>query len=247
MEYMFSTRELCSLITACICHDLDHPGLNNAYQINAQTELAIRYKDKSPLENHHCRVTLDILSRPDCNILIGLPIDQQEAFRQDLSLLILATDMSRHNEILNAFTARRSQIQQLLKNVPARKPATETSMASSLPEKEDLSYLKMILIKACDVSNEIRPPKVAEPWAEKLLQEYFLQSAVEKKSGLPFAPFMDPDRVTKSTSQIGFIQAILQPLFETVSEVLTPLKGLTVANLNKALEYYKDLKEKEAA
>ena len=146
-----------------------------SYQINAQTELAIRYKDKSPLENHHCRVTLDILSRPDCNILIGLPIDQQEAFRQDLSLLILATDMSRHNEILNAFTARRSQIQQLLKNVPARKPATETSMASSLPEKEDLSYLKMILIKACDVSNEIRPPKVAEPWAEKLLQEYFLQ------------------------------------------------------------------------
>merc|ERR1719215_1134937 len=44
MEYMFSTRELCSLITACICHDLDHPGLNNAYQINAQTELAIRYE-----------------------------------------------------------------------------------------------------------------------------------------------------------------------------------------------------------
>ena len=29
----FSNLELCSLITACICHDLDHPGLNNTYVI----------------------------------------------------------------------------------------------------------------------------------------------------------------------------------------------------------------------
>merc|ERR1712061_693378 len=44
----FSNLELCSLITACICHDLDHPGLNNTYQINARTELARKYKNVSP-------------------------------------------------------------------------------------------------------------------------------------------------------------------------------------------------------
>ena len=37
-----SKRDLCVLLTACICHDLDHPGFNNTYQINAKTELAIR-------------------------------------------------------------------------------------------------------------------------------------------------------------------------------------------------------------
>jgi len=37
------------LITSCICHDLDHPGYNNIYQINARTELALRYNDISPL------------------------------------------------------------------------------------------------------------------------------------------------------------------------------------------------------
>ena len=42
----------------------------------------------------------------------------------------------------------------------------------------DLTYLKMILIKACDVSNEIRPPAVAEPWVERLLQEYFVQVCI---------------------------------------------------------------------
>ena len=37
-----SKRDLCVLLTACICHDLDHPGFNNTYQINARTELAVR-------------------------------------------------------------------------------------------------------------------------------------------------------------------------------------------------------------
>jgi len=31
------------LLVSCICHDLDHPGYNNIYQINARTELALRW------------------------------------------------------------------------------------------------------------------------------------------------------------------------------------------------------------
>ena len=38
-------------------------------QINAQTELAVRYNDASPLENHHCCVAFRILAKDECNIL----------------------------------------------------------------------------------------------------------------------------------------------------------------------------------
>ena len=38
------------------------------YQINAKTELAQRYNNKSPLENHHCAVAFQILGDPDTNI-----------------------------------------------------------------------------------------------------------------------------------------------------------------------------------
>ena len=31
--------------------------------MNARTELAIRYNDISPLENHHCAVAFDIISQ----------------------------------------------------------------------------------------------------------------------------------------------------------------------------------------
>lgn len=38
--------EVLVLLVSCICHDLDHPGFNNIYQINARTELALRFDFK---------------------------------------------------------------------------------------------------------------------------------------------------------------------------------------------------------
>jgi len=36
--------------------------------------------------------------------------------------------------------------------------------------------LKMVLIKCCDISNEVRPFEVSEPWVDCLLEEYFNQA-----------------------------------------------------------------------
>lgn len=54
-----------------------HPP--SRYQINARTELAVRYNDISPLENHHCAVAFQILSLPECNIFANVDL---EAFKQ---------------------------------------------------------------------------------------------------------------------------------------------------------------------
>ena len=54
-----------------------HPPIR--YQINARTELAVRYNDISPLENHHCAVAFQILSLPECNIFANV---DPEAFKQ---------------------------------------------------------------------------------------------------------------------------------------------------------------------
>ena len=35
----------------------------------------------------------------------------------------------------------------------------------------------MVLVKCCDISNELRPLEVAEPWLDCLLEEYFNQVA----------------------------------------------------------------------
>lgn len=51
------------------------------YQINARTELAIRYNDISPLENHHCAVAFKILSNPECNIFANVDKDTFKRIR----------------------------------------------------------------------------------------------------------------------------------------------------------------------
>ena len=50
----------------------------------------------------------------------------------------------------------------------------------------EIFQLKMVLIKCCDISNEVRPFEVSEPWVDCLLEEYFNQVRVYVcKLGLP--------------------------------------------------------------
>nr|XP_031841452.1 dual 3',5'-cyclic-AMP and -GMP phosphodiesterase 11 isoform X2 [Nomia melanderi] len=215
--------EVFILIVSCICHDLDHPGYNNIYQINARTELALRYNDISPLENHHCSVAFRVLEAPECNILASLDNATYRIVREGIIRCILATDMARHNEILGQFT--------------------DTIPEFDYSNKAHINLLSMILIKVADISNEARPMEVAEPWLDRLLQEFFKQSDAEKLEGLPVTPFMDRDKVTKPSSQVSFIGLVLLPLFEALGELLPALQSLIVQPVREALEYYRRLNE----
>lgn len=101
---------------------------------------------------------------------------------------------------------------------------------------------------------------VAEPWLDKLLQEFFKQSDAEKLEGLPVTPFMDREKITKPSSQCSFIGFVLLPLFEALGDLLTELqvrlhtcvRSLSIGNclqdlivqpVREALEYYRRLNE----
>uniref|UniRef100_A0A671MHD3 High affinity cGMP-specific 3',5'-cyclic phosphodiesterase 9A n=1 Tax=Sinocyclocheilus anshuiensis TaxID=1608454 RepID=A0A671MHD3_9TELE len=197
--------DLLIMLTSAVCHDLDHTGYNNAYQINARTELALRYNDISPLENHHCAVAFEILEKTESNIFRNLSTEQFKRIREGIIKCILATDMTRHTEILNKFKA-------IL-------PVFDFS------DKDHRDVLMMIMIKVSDISNEARPMDVAEPWLDCLLQEFFNQSDMEKLEGLPVTPFMDRDKVTKPSSQTGFIRFVLFPLFTELANLFPCLEA----------------------
>uniref|UniRef100_A0A1B0DBG4 Phosphodiesterase n=1 Tax=Phlebotomus papatasi TaxID=29031 RepID=A0A1B0DBG4_PHLPP len=215
--------EILILLVSCICHDLDHPGYNNIYQINARTELALRYNDISPLENHHCSIAFRLFEHPDCNIFKNLSKDTFKEIREGIIRCILATDMARHNEILTQFK--------------------DISPIFDYSNKAHTNLLCMVLIKVADISNEARPMDVAEPWLDRLLQEFFAQSAAEKSEGLPVTPFMDPDKVSKPGSQVRFIGLVLLPLFEALGEILPELNEFIINPVRVALDYYKRLND----
>jgi high affinity cGMP-specific 3',5'-cyclic phosphodiesterase 9 len=70
-----------------------------------------------------------------------------------------------------------------------------------------------MLMKCSDISNEVRPKHVSEPWVDNLLEEFFGQSDLEKKEGLPTAPFMDREKVTKPSAQ-GKPALFYMPLYK---------------------------------
>ena len=76
-----------------------------------------------------------------------------------------------------------------------------------------------MLLKACDISNEVRPREVAEQWLDSLLKEYFQQSDREKEEGRPVLCYMDPDKLNKTESQINFIKSVILPIFELIAKV----------------------------
>lgn len=77
----------------------------------------------------------------------------------------------------------------------------------------------VMLLKCCDISNEVRPLEVSERWAECLLEEYFQQGDREKREGLQVKEMMDRDLTTKSTAQVGFIKFMLIPTFQMLAKV----------------------------
>ncbi|XP_018650510.1 putative high-affinity cgmp-specific 3,5-cyclic phosphodiesterase [Schistosoma mansoni] len=216
------------LIVSAICHDLDHPGFNNAYQINAGTVLAMRYNDQSPLENHHTAVAFDLLSHKEVDPFSHLSTTTRQRIRKGVIRCILATDMSRHNEILDEFN------RQVLTDLNAAwEIDPNTKKPTWVMNKTQKDLVMVIILKISDISNEARPLNVAGPWINRLLAEFFHQSDYEKLVGLPVAPFMDRHKVTKSASQCGFIRFVILPLFESLAKLLPEVKVSFVYRIKK--------------
>eukprot|EP00002_Diphylleia_rotans_P024229 TRINITY_DN4776_c0_g2_i1.p1 TRINITY_DN4776_c0_g2~~TRINITY_DN4776_c0_g2_i1.p1 ORF type:complete len:782 (-),score=146.58 TRINITY_DN4776_c0_g2_i1:1336-3681(-) len=95
-DQVLSPLSRLALFISALGHDLEHPGVNNAFQINLITPLALLYNDRSILENHHCACTFSILQDPASNLLSELSSDQFRTLRKTIIEIILATDMSDH-------------------------------------------------------------------------------------------------------------------------------------------------------
>jgi hypothetical protein len=68
-------------------------GRTNDYLVNAGDELALRYNDRAPMENHHLSASFALLRRPELNFLSHLDKRQYDALRKLVIELVLSTDM----------------------------------------------------------------------------------------------------------------------------------------------------------
>jgi len=133
--------EVMGLAVASLCHDLAHPGLNNFYQVNARTPLALLYNNKAVLENFHATATFCILMRPEFNFLHSFGQAEFKTFRDIVISSIMSTDMAVHFDFLNDMKRRYQE-----------------DNSFSLEVKDDVRMMATSLVKCSDISNVVRSP-----------------------------------------------------------------------------------------
>eukprot|EP00997_Jenningsia_sp_PLL12_P006175 NODE_271_length_1992_cov_140.868760_g226_i0.p2 GENE.NODE_271_length_1992_cov_140.868760_g226_i0~~NODE_271_length_1992_cov_140.868760_g226_i0.p2 ORF type:complete len:304 (+),score=93.63 NODE_271_length_1992_cov_140.868760_g226_i0:869-1780(+) len=189
-------------LIAGMIHDFDHPGLNNNYHVKVQSYLATLYNDRSILENHHCAEVFDLMKNPHYNILASLPETKVRDMRETIIEMVLSTDMGLHAKIFGTWKRRIGQDHDLHKR------------------KDDQRLALSMAIKMSDISNCGRPEFLYLKWGAKLNEEFFLQGDNERNRGDPMSPFMDRFQPSVAKSQIAFMNYIVIPMFESISEYL---------------------------
>jgi GAF domain-containing protein len=221
-----------AMCVASLGHDLDHPGVNNAFLINSDHELAMRYNDQSVLENHHCAVLYEILADTSCNFMSGFAVPDRKEIRRKVISAILATDMSVHFELVT-------------------KMSTVLAVKGSLTRETELTvddkqlFLNMI-VHSADLSNPVRRPfEISRQWANLVGEEFTAQAEREVAMGLPVSPLMEKsDPISCANREKNFIDFVILPLWKTVSRFLPEVEHCTntaIANRDKWVEIHDNL------
>jgi GAF domain-containing protein len=155
-----------SLLVASLCHDLDHDGLSNAFHVNAQTDLALRYNDRSVMENHHCALTFAILrSGAGKGVFAGFSGEDARFARRAVCETILSTDMVQHYALT--------------------KELQEHGADFSAGTDADRLLLVRVLLHGADIGNPVRGFDVAARWSRRVHEEFSAQARLEREMGLP--------------------------------------------------------------
>ncbi|KAK4047035.1 3',5'-cyclic-nucleotide phosphodiesterase [Microbotryomycetes sp. JL221] len=214
MGELLRPMDVFALMVAAIGHDVGHPGLSNAFLVNARAPVAQIYRDKSVLENFHTVTLIHMLRKHRFDHLLGGDFghlgDQATPFRRILEAAILATDMSQHFAFVTDLTDL------------GRRLTEQRGSAHPDTREADRLLLCAGLIKCADISNPTRPHRISRAWSTALLQEWTVQASVESHYGLPVSVMtIDPtDSKAQAKSQIGFIDLFAKPLFAAMATVV---------------------------
>lgn len=192
--------EMFAMLMAALCHDVDHRGYNNAFEIMTRSELALRYNDSSPLENHHCARTFELaLNKDECNFFQDLDQGNYNLIRKRMIAGILATDMKHHGQHVT-----------ILKEFEVGESSESQSQ-----------FLVEVVLHAADISNPFMPSAPSQKWCACLNEEFSLQAEKEAELGLPVTSFMcglrEPQGAAKSV--LGFIDFVIIPFTSSVFRI----------------------------
>ncbi|KAB0400201.1 hypothetical protein E2I00_009488, partial [Balaenoptera physalus] len=180
------------------------------FLINTNSELALMYNDESVLENHHLAVGFKLLQEDNCDIFQNLSKRQRQSLRKMVIDMVLATDMSKHMTLLAD-----------LKTMVETKKVTSSGVLL-LDNYADRIQVLRNMVHCADLSNPTKPLELYRQWTDRIMAEFFQQGDRERERGMEISPMCDKHTASVEKSQVGFIDYIVHPLWETWADLVHP-------------------------
>lgn len=223
---LFSPLEKLSMLLAALCHDIDHPGNNNDFEVKSCSQMALTHNDDAVLERHHCRVMFIILSHPPANVLENLTRPQFARARRLIITCILATDMGKHFEKCKALES-----------------LTVSSASSRRTLMDKKHAILGVLLHAADLSAQALPYAQAVRWGMRMLTEFQNQARHEAELRVHVESYMaNLHQVrTRITVQMNFINYVLRPVWLPLATLFPELRVFADALEGNFERYRADL------
>ncbi|KAH9413579.1 cGMP-specific 3',5'-cyclic phosphodiesterase [Dermatophagoides pteronyssinus] len=212
--YVLGELETMALIVACLCHDLDHRGTNNSFQIKTSSPLAQLYST-STLEHHHFDQSLMILNSQGNQILSNLSPEEYRRVVHVMEEAILATDLA-------IYFRNRDKFFQLVEQM-------NTNGQRDWSDENNRSLLRSMLMTCCDIAAITKPWQTQKVVADLVASEFYQQGDIEKEQ-LNIEPIDMMNREKKDElpkMQISFIDTICLPIYQAFAKLgPSPMKIL---------------------
>uniref|UniRef100_A0A4W6F703 Phosphodiesterase n=1 Tax=Lates calcarifer TaxID=8187 RepID=A0A4W6F703_LATCA len=229
LEAVFTDLEILAALFASAIHDVDHPGVSNQFLINTNSELALMYNDSSVLENHHLAVGFKLLQEDNCDIFQNLSKKQRQSLRKIVIDMVLATDMSKHMNLLAD-----------LKTMVETKKVTSLGVLL-LDNYSDRIQVLQNMVHCADLSNPTKPLELYRQWTDRIMVEFFTQGDRERDKGMEISPMCDKHNASIEKNQVGFIDYIVHPLWETWADLVHPDAQEILDTLEDNREWYQSM------
>uniref|UniRef100_A0A8C6U3I8 Phosphodiesterase n=1 Tax=Neogobius melanostomus TaxID=47308 RepID=A0A8C6U3I8_9GOBI len=229
LEAVFTDLEILAALFASAIHDVDHPGVSNQFLINTNSELALMYNDSSVLENHHLAVGFKLLQEDNCDIFQNLSKKQRQSLRKMVIDMVLATDMSKHMNLLAD-----------LKTMVETKKVTSLGVLL-LDNYSDRIQVLQNMVHCADLSNPTKPLELYRQWTDRIMVEFFTQGDRERDKGMEISPMCDKHNASIEKNQVGFIDYIVHPLWETWADLVHPDAQEILDMLEDNREWYQSM------
>ncbi|CAL8346174.1 unnamed protein product [Arctogadus glacialis] len=192
--------EIFALFVSCMCHDLDHRGTTNSFQVASQSVLAALYSSEgSVMERHHFAQAIAILNTHGCNIFEKFSRRDYQRMLDLMRDIILATDLAHHLRIFK-------DLQRI------------ADLGYDKNNQTHRSLLLCLLMTSCDLSDQTKGWKTTRKIAELIYKEFFSQGDLEKAMGNRPSEMMDREKAYIPELQISFMEHIAMPIYKLLSE-----------------------------